>query len=277
LQEVDLELPDDRPFGAHLQYVLSQPQPGLVLEIRDAAGQVVRSWRADTALATAQQAPATAGAHRVVWDLRGPGPRSARDPQGVGGRGVKMPPGRYTVRLSAGGVVDEKPLQIVPNPTAQHTQADYDTQYALSVAVRDTISALTRTLEALRSVRAGATALKARVDVPAALVAIADSVVAEIDAIERASGPATASGPVMPAGLSVQYQTLYGTLVGDGGYGSGSAEGRPSVARVARARELAEQWAGLRGRAAAVLVGMLDRLNAAAAVAGLPAVPRPRP
>jgi hypothetical protein len=188
-----------------------------------------------------------------------------------------MPPGRYTVRLSAGGVVDEKPLQIVPNPTAQHTQADYDAQYALSVAVRDTISALTRTFEALRSVRAGATALKARVDVPAALVAIADSVVAEIDAIERASGPATASGPVMPAGLSVQYQTLYGTLVGDGGYGSGSAEGRPSVARVARARELAEQWAGLRGRAAAVLVGMLDRLNAAAAVAGLPAVPRPRP
>jgi hypothetical protein len=46
---------------------------------------------------------------------------------------------------------------------------------------------------------------------------------------------------------------------------------------VARARELAEQWAGLRGRAAAVLVGMLDRLNAAAAGAGLPAVPRPRP
>jgi hypothetical protein len=276
LQEVDLELPDDRPFGAHLQYVLSQPQPGLVLEIRDAAGQVVRSWRADTSLSPAQQAPATAGAHRVVWDLRGPGPRSARDPLGIGGRGVKMPPGRYTVRLSAGGVVDEKPLQLVPNATAQHAQGDYDAQYTLSVAVRDTISALTRTLEALRSVRTGATLLKARADAPAALVAIADSVVAEIDAIERASGPATASGPVMPAGLAVQYQTLYGTLVGDGGYGSGSAEGRPSAARVARARELAEQWAGLRGRAAGVLGGMLDRLNAAAAASGIPAVPRPR-
>ncbi len=81
----------------------------------------------------------------------------------------------------------------------------------------------------------------------------------------------------MPAGLSVQYQTLYGTLVGDGGYGSGSAEGRPSAASVARERELAGQWAGLRGRAEAVLGGMLDRLNGAAATSGIPAVPQPRP
>jgi photosystem II stability/assembly factor-like uncharacterized protein len=45
LQEVDLVLPDDRPFGAHLQYTLTQAQPGLVLEVRDAAGRVVRAWR----------------------------------------------------------------------------------------------------------------------------------------------------------------------------------------------------------------------------------------
>lgn len=276
LQEVDLELPDDRPFGAHLQYVLTQPQPGLVLEVRDATGQLVRSWRADSTLATTERAPATAGAHRVVWDLRGPGPRSARDPQGTGGRGVKMPPGRYAVRLSAGGVVEERVLLIVPNPTAGHVPADYDAQYALSVAVRDTISALTRTLEALRTVRAGAAQLRGRADGPPALVAIADSVIREIDAIERGAGPATAAGPVVPAGLSVQYQTLYGTLVGDGGYGSGSAEGKPSAARVSRARELAEQWAGLRVRAEGVLGAMLDRLNATAATSAMPTVPRPR-
>jgi len=79
----------------------------------------------------------------------------------------------------------------------------------------------------------------------------------------------------VPAGIAVQYQTLYGTLVGDGGYGSGSAEGRPNAARFARARELAAQWATVRAQADALLGPMLSRLNSAAAQAGLAAVPRP--
>jgi photosystem II stability/assembly factor-like uncharacterized protein len=275
LQEVDLELPDDRPFGAHVQYVLAQAQPELVLEVRDAAGQVVRTWRADSTVPAAQQLPSNAGPQRVVWDLRGPGPRSARDPQGAGGRGVKMPPGQYTVRLSAGGAVQERPLRIVPNPTAGHMQADYDAQYALAVQVRDTISALTRALDALREVRTSTMQLRARAGAAPAVIALADSIVREIEAIERVTGPATATGPVLPAGLAVQYQTLYGTLVGDGGYGSGSAEGRPSAARVARERELAAQWVQLRARISAVSGTMVDRLNAAAAQAGVPAVRRP--
>jgi hypothetical protein len=186
-----------------------------------------------------------------------------------------MPPGQYTVRLTAGGVVEQRPLVIVPNATAGHTLADYEAQYALSVAVRDTISALTRTLDALRTVRTGATQLRARAGNAPAVIALADSLVRAVDAIDRASGPASATGPVVPAGLAVQYQTLYGTLVGDGGYGSGSAEGRPSAARVARERELAAQWTALRAQADDVLGPMLDRLNAAAAQAKGTAVPRP--
>ena len=275
LQEVDLELPDDRPFGAHLQYVLTRSQPGLVLEVRDSAGQLVRTWRGDSALPAALQLPVTAGAHRVVWDLRGSGPRSARDPMGSSGRGVKMPPGRYMVRLIAGGVVEERLLHIVPNPTAGHTAADYDAQFALSVAVRDTITALTRTLEALRDVRAGASQLKVRAGSASAAAILADSLIREIDALDQTTGSAPAAGRSMPAGVSAQYQTLYGTLVGDGGYGSGSAEGRPSAARVAREKELATQWTLLNTRASVTLGAMLDRLNAAAAQAGVSAVPRP--
>ena len=275
LQEVDLELPDDRPFGAHLHYVLAQAQPDLRLEIRDASGQLVRTWRGDSTQPASQRMGTTAGAHRVVWDLRGPGPRSARDPQGTGGRGVKMPPGRYTVRLIAGPTSDERPLEIVPHPTAGHTVADYAAQYALSVAVRDTISALTRVLESLRSVRASAQQLKARAGAAPAVRVLADSVIAAAGGIEDRAGPASATGPVRPAGLQVQYQTLYGTLVGDGGYGSGSAEGRPSAARVARAAELAAAWGALRAEADGVLGAMVGRLNAAAAAAGIPAVPAP--
>lgn len=271
LQEVDLVLPDDRPFGAMLHYSLSQAMSAVTLEVRDSTGQLVRAWRGDSALGTA-------GAHRVVWDLRGAGPRSARDPQGMRGRGVKMPPGRYTVRLVAGAETLERPLFIVPNPTAGHTQADYDAQYTLSVAVRDSISALTRTLEALREVRAGVVQLKARAAGAAGaapMLALADSVVAAIDAIERDTGPRSATSAAAPAGLVAQYQTLFGTLVGDGGYGSGSAEGRPSAARVARERELATQWSALRAQAAGIAGALLDRLSAAAAQVGVPAVPRP--
>ena len=275
LQEVDLELPDDRPFGAHLQYVLAQAQPGLVLEVRNGAGQVVRTWRGDSAQPAASRLPYTAGAHRIVWDLRGAGPRSARDPLGASGRGVKMPPGRYVVRLLANGAVEERSLEIVPNPSAGHTAADYDAQFALSVAVRDTITALTRTLESLRDVRAGASQLKGRAGSASAVVIMADSLIREIDAIDQIAAATPAVTRAVPAGLAAQYQTLYGTLVGDGGYGSGSAEGRPSAARVTRERELAMEWTRLRARATVVLGAMLDRLNTAAAQAGVPAVPPP--
>lgn len=141
--------------------------------------------------------------------------------------------------------------------------------------VRATITVLARTLVARRTARTGIGQLRSRAGAATAVAALADSILRDIDALDRATGPATATGPVVSAGLAVQFQSLFGALVGDGGYGSGSVEGRPSAARVARARELENQWVTFRTQAATILGTMLNRLNGAAAQAGVSAVTRP--
>ncbi len=271
LQEVDFTLPDDLPFGALVHVTRDRAADSLRLELRDASGALVQQWHSDSARA-AQLGTArlrtTAGLQRIVWDLRGPGPVSARGGAGGGGRGVKMPPGRYQVTLVDGATTHTVPLTIVGNPSAPGiTQADYDAQYALSTAMRDTLSSIGRTLARLREVRTQATGLRTRESAPsaAALRALADSLGARAaqheDALTRAGG------------MQTQYGVLYNTLVGDGGYGSGSAEGRPSAARLERARELAPLWHALRAQIDEEIGALRTRVNAMATQLGVTALP----
>ncbi len=224
LREIDLFLPDDLPFGALIGVSLTRTVAQLSLDVLDANGTVIRSWRGDSTV----NAPglrtirARRGFQRVVWDLRGPAPRG-------GGLGVKMPPGSYRVRLVADSLVQERPLRIIENPTAGISQADYDAQYALSVAVRDTISAINDALTRLRQQP--------------------DSVRTRLSAIEGLlSGPRTLTSLQPPPRLLAQYAALYNALVGDGGYGSGSAEGRPIDGLYARRAALDAEWSVIRAR-----------------------------
>lgn len=234
LQEVELNLPDDLPAGALLHVLLAQPASVLELSVLDASGTLLRSWRADSANAANRRGSRTPhlepGLQRIVWDLRGPGP------QGGGGQGVKMPPGRYIVRLTVDGATQEQSLQVVGNPRAPSiTQADYDAQYALSVAVRDTISAINALLRDIRG-RSGADRERLR-DVEAMLVPPRD----------------TTSNLPAPARLLSHYGALYGQLTSNGGYGSGSAEGRPGATLYARQADLDAHWATVRARATALM------------------------
>lgn len=232
LREVDLWLPDDLPHGALIHFALTRDAGRVTLEVREPSGAVLRSWQSDSSASRGGAAfgnrnalRSGPGFQRVVWDLRGPGPRP-------GGQGVKMPPGTYTLRLTVDSTVLERPLVVTGNPKAPYiTQADYEAQYAVSVAVRDTISAINGELARLRSLPDSARARYAAIE--AQLVPTRD--------------PATG---VIPARLLSHYQTLYGTLVGDGGYGSGSAEGRPLPGVLARKADLDAQWAAIRAQLA---------------------------
>lgn len=227
LREVDLTLPDDLPHGALLHYALSHEVATLAVELRDLEGTVLRRWTGDSANARAsgpRTAPRTRGLHRVVWDLRGAGPR------GGGGQGVKMPPGAYTLHVVADGVVREQRIEVIGNPAAPEiTRADYEQQYAVSVAVRDTISTINDWLARLRQ--------------------LPEAERSRFGEFEGALTPIAAPGEsVAPARLLTHYGVLYGTLVTDGGYGSGSAEGRPSEGVLARKADLDAQWADIRRR-----------------------------
>ncbi len=232
LQEVELSLPDDLPHGALIHFALTREVRALALQVLDASGEELRAWRLDsTAVATTVTRPLrlTPGFQRVVWDLRGPGPR------GGGGQGVKMPPGTYRVRLTADGVVQEQPLTVTGNPAAPYiTQADYDAQYALSVAVRDTVASINAVLARLRALPDSSRAALAPLE--------------ELLAARR-----TPSSSIVPSRLLSHYGALYSQLTGNGGYGSGSAEGRPGAGPYARKADLDAQWVDIRRRIEEVL------------------------
>ncbi|HEX6909189.1 MAG TPA: hypothetical protein VF142_02290 [Longimicrobium sp.] len=283
LNEVDLAQPDDLPHGALIHYTLTADVPELAIDILDARGQTVRAFHSDSARSAGlgtRRIPATRGFHRVVWDLRGAGPRplSGTGEGRGGGAGVKMPPGAYRVRIAAGGDTLSRPLAVTGDPRDPSiTQADYEAQHALSVAVRDTLDQVRTRLAALDTVAAQAKVIVRQADSTGVdaggLRALADTLAARTAEARALLVPARPAGELAaPAGLASQYGTLYGTLVGDGGYGAGSAEGRPTEGRVRRKADLDAQWNEVRPRVHRVLEEEVARFNAEARRLGLPAI-----
>ncbi|HEX6039895.1 MAG TPA: hypothetical protein VFZ20_17715, partial [Longimicrobium sp.] len=283
LQEVDLVLPDDLPHGALIHYALPADVPEVRMDVLDANGRTVRAFHSDSVQAErlgTRRLRAARGFHRVVWDLRGAGPRSLSETGEARGwmGGVKMPPGDYRVRLTVGGDTTSHPLVVTGDPRDPSiTRADYEAQHALSSAVRDTIEQMNGRLAALASVDARARALVRQADstgaASPALRAAADTLLARTARARALLVPAQAPGDLgTPAGLMAQFGTLYGTLVGDGGYGAGSAEGRPTEARYRRAADLDAQWTAIRPRLDGVLADEVARFNEAARTLGLPPI-----
>jgi photosystem II stability/assembly factor-like uncharacterized protein len=128
------------PDGAILYYWLKSAAP-LTLEIFDSTGKSVRRFAgADKPepvdphldvptywLRPFQPLSADPGMHRFVWDLHGPpshgGGRRAEEPPISAiyrdtplAQGEWMPPGRYTVRLTAAGQTYSQTLEVKPDP-----------------------------------------------------------------------------------------------------------------------------------------------------------------
>lgn len=157
----DEPMAPNSPDGAYLDYVLARPSRVLTITVRDASGTEVRRF-ANTDPAPAPDlgkidiapewviAPrpprATAGMHRLVWDLHYAAPK---DVEGVTkGNGVWAPPGHYTVTLDADGVRSAQPLAIVPDPRVHATPADYAAQFALARRIEAARTQVDAALEA---------------------------------------------------------------------------------------------------------------------------------
>ncbi|MDE1961828.1 MAG: hypothetical protein KGH80_09520, partial [Xanthomonadaceae bacterium] len=136
----DTALGENPPNGAIIDYRLAQTAKKVVLEIRDAAGNLVRRFASDrpetvpdaeryfAASWTRKPVPlsATAGMHRFVWNLRLPRPRAVHYDYGINAvfgqgtpivpQGMLAAPGDYTVALNIDGKVQTVPLKVVPDP-----------------------------------------------------------------------------------------------------------------------------------------------------------------
>jgi hypothetical protein len=178
----DTPLPPDEPAGKNPPdgavidyYLVSSASSGVTLEIRDAAGKLVRRYasgdelepdeedlkkspippywvRMPRALSTA------AGAHRWVWDMRYTPPQSVRHEYPIAAipgdtprlpLGARVMPGTYTVRLIIGGQTFAAPLTVAMDPRVKTGAAGLRQMFE---AQRQLSSALTRTSRVVRQV-----------------------------------------------------------------------------------------------------------------------------
>ncbi len=198
----DTPLPPDEPVapnppdGAVLDFRLKAAAVGPVtLEILDSAGKLVRKFAStDVAerfdpksleidprwIRPARVLPATAGAHRFVWDLHYPPPAGAARSTPIAAvyrdtpsepNGPVVLPGTYTVRLTVRGKAVEKPLVVKMDPRVTTPADGLEKQFALSMrcysgmaAAREALSGVGNVRKQLTGVRPKAEELTARID-----------------------------------------------------------------------------------------------------------------
>jgi hypothetical protein len=195
------------PSGALVYYALaSAPKEDeeITLEFLDATGTVLRKLsnkpKADPAAPAGdddgpprppQKLSAKAGLNRAVWDLRG---EEATRFKGLilwsgETRGPIVPPGRYQVRLTAGGQTLTQPLEVRKDPRLATTEADFAKQYDLRRKIRDKLTESHEAIVRLRDVREqmrGAAERSKGAAGGAAVAAAAEALDKKLTAVEEA-------------------------------------------------------------------------------------------
>ncbi len=199
--------PKDEPFaenpprGATLDYFLKTASPSaVVIEILDGGGNLVRRYASDDEVekadlqkivvtedwvASPEPPAATAGAHRFVWDLHYAAPPGlSRSRRSRTSSGAWAPPGRYTVRLTAGGRSIERPLVVTKDPRIPATDADLVKQFDLARRVEAERVPVARALGQATALRRQISGLAGRTsgETAAAMAALGN-------ALDEAAGP----------------------------------------------------------------------------------------
>jgi len=159
-------------YGASVNYYLKTvPSGDVKIRIVDAQGQTVRTLTGTK----------TAGINRVIWDLRGeqtkevrlrtspayaPEVRNGNEGWRLAPDGARLslllPPGTYTVKLSAGDTESSQQLVVKKDPNSEGTEADINAQMAMLFELRkdlETAADMVNQIEIIRSQLAGITAL----------------------------------------------------------------------------------------------------------------------
>jgi hypothetical protein len=158
--------------GATMTYTFASAPQRARLEVLDSTGTVLRTFTHDTTPPGAARPaaggggrrgggatfiPKAAGINRFTWDLR-------TEPivgfpgmilWGAGLNGPVVPPGTYTLRLTADGQTVTAPLTVRRNPLVpEFTDADLHAQYQFTRRVRDKATEANLAVIAIRNVKA---------------------------------------------------------------------------------------------------------------------------
>ncbi|MCA1574020.1 MAG: sialidase, partial [Acidobacteria bacterium] len=152
------------PYGAAINYYLkAAPSGDVKIRIVDLDGQTVRTLAGTK----------NVGINRVTWDLRGEqstevkmrtspayapeitvGADGTRAAPGAPRMSVLLPPGTYTVKLSAAGQELSQPLIVKKDPNSSGTEAEIQTQVAMLLDLRSDLekaAGMVNQIELIRS------------------------------------------------------------------------------------------------------------------------------
>ena len=151
-------------YNAEFQYYLKNPADSLSIEVLDAGGKVIQTFRAKKTdkPATPERGRPTppslnAGLNKFSWNLRYPGSTvfdgmiiwSAR-PQ----NGPVAPVGAYKVRFRCGAYTQEYGFNIRMNPNLEGvSEADLKEQFDLAIRIRDKVSMANEAVIRIREVK----------------------------------------------------------------------------------------------------------------------------
>lgn len=278
---------ENPPAGAVLHYRLAgKPKDPVKLTIADATGKTLFETASRPKKDDAKSEdlddddddpeidlPIEPGLHRIVWDLHTDGPEyvpGAKVDSGSPRRGVLVPPGKYTARLSVDGNVYTQAIEIRPDP---RSKVDTVTQFELAMAVREELTSLSQTVKQLRSVRkqlAGRNELTAGDKKYDDIRKASASLVKKLDALEeklhnpKAKVTYDIFGPPGGAKLYSQMVWVYGMAQ--------EADGPPTRPLEEVARGNSEQLRKLLAEWQSVLADDLAKLNDQAKGLELPTV-----
>ncbi len=274
---------ENPPRGAVLDYLLQAPSAApVVIEILDASGALVRRYASDDAteppdlqairvtedwVPEAAPPSAAAGLHRVVWDLHyaaAPGLARSRRARA----GVWAPPGRYSVRLTAGGQTLTQALVVRKDARVPASDEALVRQFELARRVE---------AERVRAAAALASAVSLRKQSAALAGKASGSAAAALSAfgkeVDAAAGPAVSpeefydvsqAGPTTLLRLVVSLARLEEAIE--------SADAAPTADAVAGFGQRQESLEQGLARWKELVQSGLPKVNAALGAAGLPAL-----
>ncbi len=287
------------PYGARFDYLLKEaPKDGeeVTLEVLDAKGALVRAFSSKEAQKdrasepkgegdegdgggdAPKPIPAKAGLNRTTWDLRYP-PASKFDGLILWGgelEGPRAVPGRYQVRLTAGGQTLTQAFELRKDPRLATTDEDFAKQFALLSEVRDKLTATHDGIARLRAVSAQAKVAADRAKGTGAERAVAEAseaLVKKLSEVEEALYQTKNRSSQDPLNFPIRLNNKLAAL----GSTVASADAAPTDQAYAVYRDLAARIDAERALLERVLAEDVPAFNRLVREQDVPAVRPPQP
>jgi len=190
-RETNQALGQNPPPGLIVYYYLPEPSTQPVsLEFQDANGAPIDSFSsAAKPVGRGHDTVSTeVGLNRFVWDLRYP------DAHGIDGgthflggtlKGPRAAPGNYKVRLAVNGQSLTQDFEIKKDPRLATTEAEYQKQFQLSLAIRDKVSTLDDAVNGINRVLKQLESVSHSAKTDKSLVESASKLKSELDAVQK--------------------------------------------------------------------------------------------